>query len=889
MKTKNTFLLSLLISLSVYASAQIRLPRLVRDSMVLQRETPIKLWGWSSPKEKITISFNHQRIKTTADIDGKWITTLPAMKAGGPYNMIIDGKNHIELKDVLIGDVWFCSGQSNMVHQMSLHKERYAAEIASANYPQIRQFWIPTLTNLVAPQDDLPTGYWRSATAQDISQFSAVAYFFAKNIYDKYKVPIGLINASVGGTPIESWTSEEGLHDFNLISLIQRNKDTAYVNDLNRRSAFLNLRKKLPLNKGLTETIKWFDESYTAADWKNINLPGYWEDQGLKDLDGIVWYRKEINLPSAFTKKNTTLALGRIVDADNVYINGKPIGNTTYQYPQRRYNIPAGLLKEGKNLITVMVTNYSGKGGFVTDKPYYITNGPDTIDLKGTWNYKIGSVFIPERNYEGISLIHQPTALYNAMVAPIKKYSVKGFLWYQGESNAGKNPQQYQQLLPALINDWRKQFDQPDAPFIYAQLPNFMDVQFKPSQSDWATIREAQRKTLSIPNTAMAVTIELGEWNDIHPDNKKDVGERMALAARKLSYGEKDLIASGPLYDTAIAEGNKIIIHFKETGSGINTKAGDSPGEFAIAGFDKRFVWANTKLEGNKVIVWNDVVPHPRFVRYAWAYNPANANLYNKEGLPASPFEAEVSNTVSNENPWNGKKAAIVLTYDDALDNHLSKAIPALDSFNFKGTFYICNDRNQQSTQLQGWRRAAFNGHELGNHTVFHPCNGGKGREWVQPENDLRNYSLKRIWAEARTMNIFLHSIDGKTNRTFAFPCADASIGDTLYINQLKKDFIAARSVRSEMLSLNDVKLYDLPAYMINNETGEQLIALVKKAIEEKKLLIFLFHGVGGDHALNVSATAHSELLQFLKDHESDIWITPLVEAAIFIRENQNK
>lgn len=889
MKTKNLFLLLVLIFLSAYSFAQIRLPRLVRDSMVLQREKPIKIWGWSSPKEKITISFNHQKVKTTADANGKWSTTLPSMKAGGPYTMLIDGKNHIELKDVLIGDVWFCSGQSNMIHQMSLHKERYAAEIASANYPQIRQFWIPTLTNLVAPQDDLPTGYWRSATAQDISQFSAVAYFFAKNIYDKYKVPIGLINASVGGTPIEAWTSEEGLHDFNLTSLIQRNKDTAYVNDLNRRSTLLNAGKKLPLNKGLTETIKWFDETYNTSDWKNINLPGYWEDQGLKDLDGTVWYRKEINLPSAFNNKNATLALGRIVDADNVYVNGKPIGNTTYQYPQRRYNMPAGLLRNGKNVVAVMVTNYSGKGGFVSDKPYYITNGSDTIDLKGTWKYNIGSVFTPERNYEGISLIHQPTSLYNAMVAPIKNYSVKGFLWYQGESNAGKNPQQYQELLPTLINDWRKQFDQPAAPFIYAQLPNFMDVQFKPSQSDWATIREAQRKTLIVPNTAMAVTIELGEWNDIHPDNKKDVGERMALAARKLSYGENDLIALGPLYDTATAEGNKIIIHFKETGSGLITKDGAPPGEFAIAGFDKRFVWANTKLEGKKVIVWNDAVPYPKFVRYAWADNPANPNLYNKEGLPASPFEAEVSNVISQENPWNGKKAAIVLTYDDALDIHLSKVIPALDSFNFKGTFYICNDRNQQSTQLSGWRRAAFNGHELGNHTVYHPCNGGKGREWVQPENDLRNYSLKRIWAEARTMNTFLQSLDGKTTRTFAFPCADATIRDTLYIDQLKNDFIAARSVRSEMLSLNDAKLYDLPAYMINYETGDQLIALVKKAIAEKKLLIFLFHGVGGDHALNVSSAAHSELLQFLKDHESDIWITPLVEAATFIRENQNK
>ena len=627
---------------------QIKLPRLVRDSMILQRDTKINIWGWASKNEKVNIKFNGKSYKTTAGADGKWLIQLPATKAGGPYTMDITGSNKISLKEILIGDVWMCSGQSNMVHQMNIHDVAYAKDIAEANNPQIRHFWIPTLTNLQGPQEDLPTGFWKSAVGEDVRPFSAVAYFFAKKIYEKYHVPIGLINASVGGTPIEAWTSEEGLKDFRaMLATIQKNKDTAYVNGLARNAFGGNQnRRAQPVDKGTTETVKWFDPAYIPKGWRPINIPGYWEDQGIKDLNGVVWYRKEIDIPASMTAKQARVFLGRIVDADELYINGKRIGNTTYLYPQRRYYVQPDVLKAGKNIFVIRVTNNAGKGGFVPDKPYYIFAGNDTVDLKGTWQYKVGQVNPPPTPLPAgvtftppVNAQNQPTALYNAMVAPVINYTIKGFLWYQGEANTNR-AEEYARLQPAQIIDWRNKWKQPDAPFFFAQLPGFMDYNYTPSESNWAWLRESQMKSLSVPNTGMAVTIDLGEWNDIHPDNKKDVGERLALAAEKITYGE-NIVHSGPIYESSKVDGNKILIAFSNTGGGLIANDGEELSEFAIAGADKKFVWAKARIEGNTVAVWNEAVTNPMYVRYAWADNPVNPNLFNKEGLPASPFRTD--------------------------------------------------------------------------------------------------------------------------------------------------------------------------------------------------------------------------------------------------------
>ncbi len=621
-------------------TAQIKLPRLISDGAILQRNSELKLWGWASPGETVELTFKKKKLKTKADASGNWIIKLPAQPAGGPFEMTFKGRNEITVKNILFGDVWFCSGQSNMVHQMNIHDVTYAKDIAEANYPEIRQFLVATRNNLQVPETDLPSGSWEAAIGDNVRPFSAVAYFFALKIHEKYRVPVGIINASVGGTPIEAWTSEEGLKDFNaLLNTIQQNKDTAYVNTVNRTAAAAVNRPKGETDLGLTADPKWYDITYQPKGWRSINIPGYWEDQGLKDLNGVVWYRKEIEVPASMTGKPAKVFLGRIVDADVLYINGKQVGNTTYQYPQRRYPVPADVLKPGKNIFVVRVTNHAGKGGFVPDKPYCLFAEKDTIDLKGHWQYKVGDVFAPRPpGPAAIAAQSQPTALYNAMVAPLINYTIKGILWYQGESNAGR-PEEYAKLLPALVADWRQKWKQPNVPFIYAQLPGFMDYTYLPSESNWAKLRESQRKALAVPNTAMTVNIDLGEWNDIHPDNKKDVGERMALAALKIAYRE-NIVYSGPLYREASIEGNKIILSFNHTGGGLITNDGEPLREFAIAGADKKFEWAKTKIEGDKVIVWSDNIPNPHYVRYAWADNPY-ANLYNKEGLPASPFTTE--------------------------------------------------------------------------------------------------------------------------------------------------------------------------------------------------------------------------------------------------------
>ena len=626
--------------LSQNSFSQIRLPKLISDGMVLQRDKPLKIWGWASPKEKISIDFNKKTYKVITLETGKWELTLPPYPAGGPFEMTLKGKNEVKIKDILIGDVWFCSGQSNMVHQMELHSVTYANNIAQANNSAIRHFGIPTTTNVNSTNEDFNNGTWKVCNPENVRQFSAVAYFFAKKIYNKYQVPIGLINASVGGTPIEAWISEEGFKDFAKINeIIAKNKDTAYVNSFNRRFN----RPQTPTviqDKGLNGTKTWFDTSYSPKGWKSINIPGYWEDQGIKDLNGTVWYRKEIEVPTSMIGKPARVFLGRIIDADLLYINGKQVGITTYQYPQRRYQVPADLLKAGKNLFVIKVTNTAGKGGFVPDKPYYLFSEKDTIDLKGTWQYKVGEVFAPmQGNFGGgFSAQNQPTALYNAMVAPSINFAIKGFLWYQGETNSGK-ADEYSKLQPAQILDWRKKWNQGDLPFLYVQLPNFMDANYLPSESQWAALRDAQLKSLSVPNTAMAVGIDVGEWNDIHPDNKKTVGERLALAAQKLVYHE-NITASGPLFQSATIEGNKIILSFTNVGSGLQVKDEDDLREFAVAGADKKFVWANAKIVGDKIEVSNTNIAAPMYVRYAWADNP-NVNFYNKEGLPASPFKTD--------------------------------------------------------------------------------------------------------------------------------------------------------------------------------------------------------------------------------------------------------
>ena len=878
---KNTLLLFLLVWGHLPLKAQIRLPQLISDGMVLQRNTPLKIWGWASAKERIQVNFDNRDYKTRADEKGNWSITLPAHAPGGPFEMVLKGENEIKIENILFGDVWFASGQSNMVHQMQHHDVTYSKEISGANNAQIRQLLIPTTPKLDGPAEDFKETAWKEANPENVRNFSAVAYFFALKIYEEEKVPIGIINASVGGTPIEAWTSEEGLADFEELSArIKRNKDTSYVNSFRRSSSG---SPQIIKDRGLTGEQKWFDPAYQPKAWRNINVPGYWEDQSLKDLNGTVWYRKEVEVSANLAGSEAKIFIGRIIDADEVYINGEKVGGRTYQYPQRIYKIPDGLLKPGKNLIVIKVTNFGGKGGFVPDKPYYIASSADTVSLLGSWAYRVGEVFSPGIfGGNSFSAQNQPAALFNGMVAPAIDYKIKGVLWYQGESNAGR-PVLYENLQPAQIYDWRNKFGEDELPFIYLQLPNFMDYTFEPVESNWARLRESQRKALAVPETAMAVGIDLGEWNDIHPDNKKSVGERMALSALKLAY-DKKLVSSGPMVNKAVKEGNEIWLSFEHVGGGLQSIDGEELREFAVAAYDKKFVWADARIKGDQIVVSSGKVRNPKYVRYAWADNP-DVNFYNKEGLPASPFEMAIEEP---ELLWHGKKAAVVLTYDDALHVHLDNVIPALDARGFKGSFYLSAAFPGSQERIEDWQKAGAKGHELGNHTLYHPCDASKpGRSWVTAERDLSSYSTARIVDEIKMTNVFLNALDGKTERTFAYTCGDTETGEGSFIEAINGDFVAMRGTRAEYNTIENINLKNIDSFGVNGESGDELIAWVKKAIENKALLTILFHGVGGEHNLNVSLDAHQKLLDYLKANEEDIWVTTMLEAAKHIKNQQ--
>uniref|UniRef100_S0DFN2 endo-1,4-beta-xylanase n=3 Tax=termite gut metagenome TaxID=433724 RepID=S0DFN2_9ZZZZ len=628
----------------VSVEAKVTLPRLVSDGMVLQRDEPLKIWGWASAGETVKVTFLDGSYKTKADRKGNWCVELPAHKAGGPYTMRVNG---IEIRDILIGDVWLCSGQSNMELTMDRVLDLYADEVADANYPFIRYFRVPMKYNFRNEEADLQGGRWETATPGNLPDLSAVAWFFAKELYDTYGVPIGLINTSIGGSPAEAWIGAGALKDYpHYLEAARESAAQGYIESVTKADQRAGEEWRRTMDEKDPGVGVWNREDFDDSDWASISLPGYWADKGAGQVNGSVWFRKEIGLPASLAGKAATLRMGTIVDADSTFVNGTFVGTVSYQYPPRIYTIPAGVLKEGRNNITVRVTSNAGRGGFVEEKPYELIVEGDGIDLTGDWKYRVGAGMPPAAPQTFFQ--YKPTGLYNGMIAPLKNYALKGFLWYQGESNAGK-PNEYKGLMAALINDWRAKWNKPRMPFIYAQLPGFMKENKLPVESGWAELREAQRQTLEIPHTGMAVTIDAGEWNDIHPLNKKTVGERLALEARRVAYGESGIVSTGPMYESAIVEDGGIVLAFSSVGSGIYTNL-DLAG-FTIAGPDGRYVWANAAVvSGGKIRVWSDWVPEPVSVRYAWADNPVGANLRNKEGLPASPFRADVETGVITGN-----------------------------------------------------------------------------------------------------------------------------------------------------------------------------------------------------------------------------------------------
>ncbi len=633
-------LLSFFLVCNFYSAyATVRLPHIINNNMVLQRNVKIPIWGWANKGEKIKIAFAGKKYSTVGNENGKWLLYMDPMSEGGPYELSIVATNKIVLKNILIGEVWVCSGQSNMEWPVSSvnHAEE---EIATANFPNIRLYSVPKKISAL-PKEDTESGEWQICSPASIPGFSAVGYFFGRNLHLNLNVPIGLINSSWGGTILETWASMEAVSaipDFQEALSDLRKADLSAM-EVNLEKQMIDWNKKIESND-FGRTNKWEDNDLDDTGWKSMKLPQTWETDGL-NMDGVVWFRKEITLDSAEVKGGISINLGPIDDSDQSYCNGKKIGETENLYSKKRvYRADAEVLKTGRNVIAVRVIDTGGGGGIWGDSAdlnYVSVKGKTS--LAGSWKYAIGIDPGPNPNSQ-VGPNAYPTLLFNGMIKPLIPYAIQGAIWYQGESNASRATQ-YQIIFPMLINDWRKQWENPDLSFLFVQLANYMPAKSEPGNSEWAELRDAQLKTLSVNKTGMAVIIDRGEASDIHPRNKQDVGYRLSLAARKVTYNQ-DLVYSGPSYESYSIDGNKIILKFRNIGSGLvaNEKYGYLKG-FSIAGEDKKFVWAKALIDGDKVIVWSDDVSNPLSVRYAWADNPDDANFYNKEGLPASPFRTD--------------------------------------------------------------------------------------------------------------------------------------------------------------------------------------------------------------------------------------------------------
>lgn len=645
------FAIALLATLPVWA--HVRLPLLFGDNMVLQRDKPVAVWGWADRGEKITVQFNQQFKTTKADKKGHWMIQLDPEPAGGPFQLTIKGKDQITFSNVLVGEVWICSGQSNMEMPIAGWGKinNYQEEIAAADYPSIRHFKVPNTVSTV-PKDDLSGGDWKICSRETAGNFSATAYFFARELYRQLHVPIGLINTSWGGTHVETWTSRgafEQSEEFKSMIATLPSGDglTAVIGQ--KKAALLKtitaLQGPLPAS-GEEEQYK--NASYADSGWAHMKLPGLWEQAGLglNDLDGIVWFRKTIEVAEEDAGKPAVLELGKIDDADETYINGVKVGATKGYSEARHYTIPAGVLKAGKNVIAVRVEDVSGGGGIYGEPgELTITMAGKTIALAGDWSFRIATVSISN----AVNPNSAPTLLFNAMVSPLIPYTIRGAIWYQGETNTGR-AYQYRKAFPLLIRDWRGRWGLGDFPFYFVELSSWNANNGNSVQgSAWAELREAQAMTLALTNTGMAVTSDIGNAKDIHPKDKQDVGWRLAAIALNNCYGQKAEY-SGPVYQSMQTDGNKVILTFTHTGSGLaaHDKYGYLKG-FEIAGADQQFHYARAMIQGDKVVVWQDGISAPVAVRYGWADDAGEGNFFNKEGFPASPFRTDQWKGITEE------------------------------------------------------------------------------------------------------------------------------------------------------------------------------------------------------------------------------------------------
>ena len=621
------------------ADDALRLPHVFSDHAVLQRDKPLPVWGWATAGSTVAVTLAKQTRSATADADGKWRVTFDTLSLGDPVELSATSQGTtVKAVDLAIGEVWVCSGQSNMQFGTS-QAINGAQEVANAKFPQIRLLGIWTVPAVASPKplDDISTT-WSVCSPETVAGFTAVGYFFGRELHQQLNVPIGLIGSSWGGTPAESWTSREALAAKPELAHFVANFDKImadYPTVSAKQADAAKAAQDSAAAKALDDT-GWDKPTFDSAAWKDMKLPQNWEKTGL-NIDGVVWFRRTVEIAAADAGKDLTLALGPIDDNDVTWFDGTEVGHIDGWDTPRNYTIPAKLATAGTHTIAVRVTDTGGGGGF-HGAPEDMHLG--SVKLDGAWRFQVAKA-IPEppKPPMGPGNPWLPTSLRNGMITPLIPYAIRGAIWYQGESNAGR-AWQYRTLFPTMISDWRAAWGEGDFPFACVQLANFTPLLDQPAESDWAELRDAQLYAVrSMTAVGMASAVDLGDAKDIHPKNKQDVGKRLAGWAQATVYG-KAIEWSGPLYTTAKIEGDKIRVAFDHIGGGLVAKDGALK-RFAIAGEDHKFVWADAVIDGAMVVVSSSTVPKPLAVRYAWANNPEGLNLYNKEGLPASPFRTD--------------------------------------------------------------------------------------------------------------------------------------------------------------------------------------------------------------------------------------------------------
>jgi sialate O-acetylesterase len=611
------------------------LSSLISDGMIIQRDVSFPIWS----KEKLTVIFLGKNYESK-NISGKWLITLDPVNAGGPFTMEISGeKGSFAVNDIYAGDVWMCAGQSNMEMQMDRLRDDFGEEWENGQFPLVRLFNVPQEFDFTLPREELTGGSWISPSKETLREFTGAGWFFAKEIYKKYGVPVGLVRTAWGGTPVETWMSADALKDFpEKIAEGKKYADGAKSAQITKETTDAINKWETGLrneDRGIAE--EWEKEQADISNWGEITLPGDFSATGLSNFCGVIWLAKDFEVSASFAVKKVFVWLGTITDSDTVYINGVEIGNTGYRYPPRKYACKK-LIKKGKNRIVIRVVCNSGDGGVTRDKPFRIFTDNETLELTGPWKYKVGAS--TGARPEDFFFQRLPTGNYNAMIAPLLKYPLKGVIWYQGESN-DSNPGDYEKLFRLLIQDWREKSGNKELPFLFVQLPVWKPASDNSEDSSWAIIREAQAAALSLPATGMACALDLGEWNDLHPLNKKDIGIRLFLAAEKTLFKIENS-SPGPVLRQVEKRQDKLFLYFNNCSRGLKAvPEGEKPYVSIIDSNTQ--ILCPAEIAGKDVIcVSLSSVKEPKKVLYAWADNPSDRQLFNSDGLPMLPFRAEI-------------------------------------------------------------------------------------------------------------------------------------------------------------------------------------------------------------------------------------------------------